>query len=365
MTDQRGIPPAFLQRFAEADESLLQNREREIDACMVERLYQSSWTVRYLPYPILFGAFLLFNDVTSWWSILGLTAFYTLGTWYLDRQRYALLGLDHITDPALWARRFAIGSTVTGLTWGLLGALYFPADDVQKQGIMAVAWAGIAFSNMNTRAMHLPSYYAFLLSMSVPVYGRVFVSGEFAAIAMCLLGVLMAMALSLAAHAANRRERLACALRLHNAELIGDVDRARAAAEADRRDLENAFERMQQEFAAVQRIAACGSWSWERDSGEMTWSEECGRLLGMMPGAVPVGFDAWLEQVHPDDRARVRDHHRRLRDGAARDRVAFRLAGQQASGQWLESVAEAERGGDGAARRVFGILRALPDQSTP
>src|SRR3546814_9562175 len=71
----------------------------------------------YVPYPMLFGAFLVFRDYADWWSILGLTALYTLGTWYLDRQRQRLLDLaGDFGDPAPWARRFMIGSGITGLT---------------------------------------------------------------------------------------------------------------------------------------------------------------------------------------------------------------------------------------------------------
>lgn len=330
---------------------------------MVERLYQSSWAVRYLPYPILFGAFLLFDDTARWWSILGLTALYTLGTWYLDIQRHAMVATGHVTDPALWGRRFAIGSAITGMTWGLLGVLYFPAGDVQKQGVMAVAWAGIAFSSMNTRAAHLPSFYAFLFTMSAPLYLRAFVSGELSAISMALLGIVLGTAFSLAAHATNRRERLSCALRLRNAELIGDVDRARAAAESGRLDLEAALRATVNDFAAAQRIAECGGWARDCESDQISCSEECSRLLGVtLPG--PASLAVLLGQIHPDDRAALRAHHQRLCEGAARDRVVLRRADPKAAGQWLESIGEAERDAAGRVLRICGILRPLPLQST-
>src|SRR3546814_14337656 len=103
MSEQREIRAALLRRLAEDDEALLDERGREIDCLMIERLYQSSWPVRYVPYPILFGAFLIFRDYAAWWSILALTALYTLGTWYLDRQRQHIAAMaGHIVDPALW-----------------------------------------------------------------------------------------------------------------------------------------------------------------------------------------------------------------------------------------------------------------------
>lgn len=366
MTDQRGIPSALLRRLVEEDDSLLDERGRDVDGLMIERLYQSSWPLRYVPYPILFGAFLIFGDYAEWWSILALTALYTFGTWYLDRQRQAVAALGgHIADPALWGRRFAYGSAVTGLTWGLLGAWYFPAGDVRLQAVMAVTWAGLAFSSMNSRAAHLPSYYAFLLTMSVPVYLRTFFSGELAAISMVLLGLVLGAAFSLGAHAANRHERLGFALRLRNAELLGDVDLARAAAESGRRDTEAANRAALDEFSAAQRLSGHGSWSWDAPQERMSWSDEFFRLIGLPPKSCPATLPAWLEQVHPDDRDAVRGHYQRLRNGARRDQMTFRLADPARAGRQLQAIGETECDAQGRPTRIYGILRDAPDHSTP
>ncbi len=363
MTHQRGIPTALLRRLAEEDDTLLDERGREIDSLMIGRLYQSSGPVRYVPFPILFGAFLIFGDYTAWWSILALTALYTAGTWYLDRQRQALAALaGHIADPAVWGRRFACGSAATGLTWGLLGALYFPAGDFRLQAVMAVAWSGLAISSMNTRAAHLPSYYAFLLTMSVPVYLRTFLSGELPAISMVLLGLVLGIAFSFGAHALNRRERLGFALRLRNAELIGDMDVARAEAESGRMEIESAHRRALQDFAAAQRIGGCGSWSWHAEDERMDWSDEFYRLLGLTPRFCQPSLAAWLEQAHPDDHAALRSHYQRLRHSAGRERITFRLGGA-APNRRLEAIGES--GGEGQAAVINGILRETSDQSTP
>ncbi|WP_341705606.1 PAS domain-containing protein [Ferrovibrio sp.] len=353
---------ALLRRLAEADDSLLEGRTRDIDALMVERLYQSSWPVRYVPYPMLFGAFLVFRDYADWWSIIGLTALYTLGTWYLDRQRQRLAGMDgEIGEPEIWGRRFMLGSACTGLTWGILGALYFPAGDFRLQAVMAVAWAGLAFSSLNTRALHLPSYYAFLLPMSVPVYARTFLSGEKPAIYMALLGLVLGTAMTLAAHAGNRRERLGAALRLRNAELIGELDRARAAAESGRHDIEQAYRDILSENAAAQRIAGYGSWTWDAVADTMSWSDEFYRLVGLEPQACPAALAALLELVVPEDHEAVRRHVQRLRNGAGHDRIVFRLRRPDdrfgEAGCLREAIGESQTDGQGNVRHIFGVLR--------
>ena len=146
--------------------------------------------------------------------------------------------------------------------------------------------------------------YAFLLTMSVPVYIRTFLSGELAAISMVLLGLALGAAFTLGAHAANRRERLGFALRLRNAELIGDIDLARAAAESGRRDSETINCAALDEFAAAQRLSGCGSWSWYNAEERMSWSDEFFRLIGLPPQSCPPGIAGWLEQVHAEDHDR-------------------------------------------------------------
>ena len=354
MTDRRGVSPALLRRLSEEDESLLDGRGPEIDRLMVERLYQTSWPLRYVPYPMLFGAFLVFRAYADWWSILGLTALYTLGTWYLDRQRQLMRDLGNdFGDPRPWARRFMIGSGITGVTWGILGVLYFPAHNLPLQVVMTVAWGGLAFTSMNARALHLPSYYAFLLTMSVPVCVRTALSGELPAIYMMLLGLVLGVAMSLTAHGSNRRERLGFALRLRNAELIGELDRARAEADAARMTAETSYRSVLEEFTAAQQMAQHGSWTWDAGTEATTWSDEFYRLIGLGPQSCPAALAGLLDQVDPADRDAVRAHMRRLRGGAPRDSVRFRLK----DGNWRESVGEAQTDCRGQTQRILGMLR--------
>jgi PAS domain-containing protein len=359
--DRPAMSAALLHRLMEGDGSLLEGRERQIDALMIERLYHLSGPFRYVPFPMLFGAFLMFHEYATWWSIVGLTVLYAFGTWYLDRmrERYAVYG-EGSGDAAYWGRHFAVGSAVTGATWGLLGWLYFPPGNVELQAVLAIVWAGLSFSNANTRTTHLPSYYAFMAAMTIPLYARTFISGERSALYMAFFGLVMAAAMAIWVHLNYRRERLGIALRLRNAELIAELDRARAAAEASRREIEQAHRAVLADFAGAQALACQGSWSWDADDEQMTWSDEYYRLIGLAPQSCPASLAGLLEQVHPDDRDLVRLHYRRLRNGAAKDRVVFRLADAVAPGERREALGAAERDAQGQVRRVQGVLRIYP-----
>jgi len=61
-------------------------------------------------------------------------------------------------------------------------------------------------------------------------------------------------------------------------------------------------------LAEAQRLSHTGSWARVSATGEMRyWSEECYRVLGFDPrGGLP-RFETFLQRVHPDDQAKIRE----------------------------------------------------------
>lgn len=56
----------------------------------------------------------------------------------------------------------------------------------------------------------------------------------------------------------------------------------------------------------AQAVAKVGSWSLNLTTSQLRWSDETYRIFGM-PAGVPLSYDVFLAQVHPDDRFHV-DH---------------------------------------------------------
>jgi PAS domain-containing protein len=351
---------ALLQRLAEDDESLLDRSDAQIDAMLIERLYQTSFATRYVPIPMLFGAFVIYQDYLTWWQIALIGLLYSIATLHLDRLRDAYTRSGGLEPGKDWGLLFAIGCGGTGLAWGLLGWFGYPPGDFALQAMLCVAWAGLTTSSLNTRAVHLPSFYAFIIGISVPFFARGFLFGEASTVGMAFFGTILLAAQCFCAQVNNRRERLSAALRLRNAELIGEMDRARVAAETSRVELARAHHAMAADFTSLQRLSQTGAWRWQGPDGNIVWSDQFYRLLGLVPQSCPAAPAAWLDRAHPDDREILRSHYQRLRSGATRDAVSFRLVGDAAPAVWLQSIAESERGPDGSVISIRGLLRAEP-----
>jgi formate hydrogenlyase transcriptional activator len=61
-------------------------------------------------------------------------------------------------------------------------------------------------------------------------------------------------------------------------------------------------------LAEAQRLSQTGSWASNPTTGDIRyWSEECYRVLGFDPHGPPPRFETFLQRIHPDDQAPVRE----------------------------------------------------------
>ena len=81
------------------------------------------------------------------------------------------------------------------------------------------------------------------------------------------------------------------------------IERKRIEAE-----LRSAHERL----VFAERMAHLGSWEHDFRTGVDEWSEETYRILGLRPGEAKPSLEAYLERVHPEDRARILEGSKRM-----------------------------------------------------
>ncbi|PAP77259.1 hypothetical protein BSZ37_12855 [Rubrivirga marina] len=114
-------------------------------------------------------------------------------------------------------------------------------------------------------------------------------------------------------------------------------------------------------IAEAQRLAGLGWWTWEAAADRVTWSDELYRIYGLEPGAFGASFAAYLERVHPDDRARVRAEVERA--VATGDTFAFkeRVVRPDGAVRVLHSAGEVLRDPDGSVR-LLGVCHDVTER---
>ena len=75
----------------------------------------------------------------------------------------------------------------------------------------------------------------------------------------------------------------------------------------ERKQAEEALRRKESELTEAQRLAAIGSWQWDRDTNETAWSKELFRIAGLEPGSTAALNASNHPQLYPpEDWERIR-----------------------------------------------------------
>jgi PAS domain S-box-containing protein len=123
----------------------------------------------------------------------------------------------------------------------------------------------------------------------------------------------------------------------------------------ERKEMEEALLKSQHRLSLVQEVGKIGVFDWNVITGQVVWTSEFARLLGMQAQGKWHTFEDWFRLIHPDDRPRV---ERMIRDWLVSDRneerLEYQLVRPDGDVRWMALESRLVRGTEGLPVRVIG-----------
>jgi PAS domain S-box-containing protein len=129
----------------------------------------------------------------------------------------------------------------------------------------------------------------------------------------------------------------------------------------DEQRAREALGRRERQLAQAQKIAGLGSWEYDLATGEVVWSEEMYRILGLEPGG-GITFAGFLDRLHPSDREQVVDAIARCgRDGRPLSEE-FRVVRPDGEERHVQARGEMVDVGEGRAPKLYGTVQDVTEK---
>jgi PAS domain S-box-containing protein len=132
----------------------------------------------------------------------------------------------------------------------------------------------------------------------------------------------------------------------------------------ERKRAEDALRESRDQMARTQEMAHLGSWELDLAKDELAWSDEVYRIFGLAPQEFAGTYDAFLDHVHPEDRAAVdAAYWTSVRDGSAAYELDHRIVREGTREiRWVHEKCTHVRDAQGKTLRSTGMVLDITER---
>jgi diguanylate cyclase (GGDEF)-like protein/PAS domain S-box-containing protein len=127
-------------------------------------------------------------------------------------------------------------------------------------------------------------------------------------------------------------------------------------------EIEEALRKSELSLAAAQEIAHLGNWERDFSTGATTWSDECLRILGLVPGQDTIDPTGFFDFDHPDDAEFVRRTVAESRASLSAYSIDHRIVRRDDVVRWVHEHGEYILDEHGAPAKLIGTLLDITER---
>lgn len=123
-------------------------------------------------------------------------------------------------------------------------------------------------------------------------------------------------------------------------------------------EIEVSLKQSEARLLRAQRIGKLGNWEWDIEKNELHWCDEIYRIWDWQPDE-PLTYEGIIQRIHPDNREFNEGYLREFLEDRDEGSFEFRISLPDGEVKYISQTIEVERGSDGKAIRMFGIMQDI------
>ncbi|MCK9386897.1 MAG: PAS domain-containing protein [Sulfuritalea sp.] len=123
----------------------------------------------------------------------------------------------------------------------------------------------------------------------------------------------------------------------------------------ERKQAEEDIRRLNERFSLATRAARLGVWDWDLEKNQLVWDDGMYALYGVSREDFAGAYEAWLNGLHPDDRAASDEISKQAQRGERDYDTEFRVVWPDGSIHHLKAYGQFVRDADGKPLRMTGV----------
>jgi PAS domain S-box-containing protein len=150
----------------------------------------------------------------------------------------------------------------------------------------------------------------------------------------------------------------------HRCALVKRSGHWQVIESSEHRKTQAALRESEERLSRAQEIAHLGSWELDLAADELTWSDEVYRIFGLQPQEFGATYEAFLEHVHPDDRAAVDAAYTgSVREGKDSYEIEHRVLRKNTGEiRWVQERCQHVRDAKGRIVRSLGMVLDITER---
>ncbi len=117
-------------------------------------------------------------------------------------------------------------------------------------------------------------------------------------------------------------------------------------------------------LSEAEELGHVGAWAWHISSGQLWWTDETYRILGLRAQEFPAHYDTFLEYVHPEDRDHFQSSVQAALAGTQNYDIEHRVIRPNGEVRIVHEQGRVTRAESGEPIRMLGLVRDITDEKT-